>query len=75
MGLFLTICMLAMHPEYQERAYNEVISILPEDEHVALTYEQVNELVYLEMIMNETMRVFPFVTHSFSLRYQRKFKI
>ncbi|TMW44532.1 hypothetical protein DOY81_010390 [Sarcophaga bullata] len=53
--------MLAMHPEWQDKVYNEITTVLSNDNDAKLTYEQINQLVYLEMILNETMRVIPLV--------------
>ncbi|KAM7342776.1 putative cytochrome P450 313a4 [Cochliomyia hominivorax] len=60
-ALYLTILMLAMHPEYQERAYQEINSVSIDQNDENLSIEQLNQLTYLEMIMNETMRVTPVV--------------
>ncbi|XP_065368964.1 probable cytochrome P450 313a4 [Calliphora vicina] len=59
--LFLVVTMLAMHPEYQQYAYEEVINILPDDDNTDITLEQVDQLMYLEMVLNETLRVCPVV--------------
>lgn len=56
--------MLAMHPEWQDRVYNEITSVLStddDDDDATLSYEQINQLVYLEMVLNETMRVLPLI--------------
>ncbi|TMW40252.1 hypothetical protein DOY81_014668, partial [Sarcophaga bullata] len=66
-GLYLVICMLAMHAEYQERAYNEVITVMADADDVTFTYDQINQLVYLEMIINETLRLFPFIPATFRI--------
>ncbi|KAM7345008.1 putative cytochrome P450 313a4 [Cochliomyia hominivorax] len=57
--LHLTILMLAMHPEYQDRAYEEISSVLTDQNDDNLSIEQLNELTYLEMTINETMRIAP----------------
>ncbi|XP_065368963.1 probable cytochrome P450 313a4 [Calliphora vicina] len=63
--LFLVVTMLAMHPEYQQYAYEEVINILPDDDDTDITLEQVDQLIYLEMVLNETLRVCPVVPMGF----------
>ncbi|KNC21583.1 putative cytochrome P450 313a4 [Lucilia cuprina] len=65
--LFFAISLLAMHEEYQSRAFEEIINILPEDDNVVLTLEQLDQLVYLEMILNETMRLLPVVPMVFRM--------
>lgn len=59
--------MLAMHAQYQQRAYNEVISVLSNGDGVSFTYEKINQLIYLEMIINETLRLFPFLPAVFRI--------
>lgn len=60
--------MLAMHPELQERVYEEVKTI-PFAEGVDITHTDVSDLTYLDMFIKETMRMFPalsFLTRSVS---------
>ncbi|XP_065368965.1 probable cytochrome P450 313a4 [Calliphora vicina] len=59
--LFLVLSMLAMHPEYQELAYEEIMGILTDDDDSEMTVEKVDQLTYLEMVFNETMRLLPVV--------------
>ncbi|XP_065368966.1 probable cytochrome P450 313a4 [Calliphora vicina] len=60
--LFLVVSLLAMHPQYQECAYEEVINVLPHDnDDTDITLAQVDQLIYLEMVLNETLRVCPAV--------------
>lgn len=52
--------MLAMHPEYQERAFEEVDRVfqdLPSDEQ--LTFDHINKLEFIEQIIKETLRLNP----------------
>lgn len=52
------LLMLAMHPDIQERVYQEVMQACPDkDQHVSV--EDVTKLVYTEMVCKETMRLFP----------------
>lgn len=56
------ILMLAMHPEHQERVFEEVKLIFPDknmDNFV--NYEDLNNLEFTERIIKETMRLFPAV--------------
>ena len=50
--------MLAMHPEYQERAYEELSSYFPE-KSFDFKYEDIERLPYLTMVVNETLRLLP----------------
>lgn len=52
------ILMLAMHPEYQERAFDEIKNV-----HQTQTCDSdadaISNLNYLEMCIKESMRLFP----------------
>ena len=50
--------MLAMHPEYQERAFEEICSYYPE-KSFEFKYEDFERLPYLTMVVNETLRLLP----------------
>ncbi|XP_075155378.1 putative cytochrome P450 313a4 isoform X2 [Haematobia irritans] len=61
----LTICntmfLLAMHPDVQEKAYKEVCEAFPDDDdgEFDIDHNQIPQLIYLDKVMKETMRVFP----------------
>lgn len=46
-----------MHPEYQDRAFEEISSLLPRKEHFEMSYSDIQQLSYISMIIDETMRV------------------
>ncbi|KAM9179256.1 cytochrome P450 3A9-like [Mergus octosetaceus] len=48
---------LALHPDVQQKLVDEIDSAFPNK--APLTYEAVMQLEYLEMTMNETLRLFP----------------
>lgn len=48
---------LAMHPQYQERLFEEVYSVLGCQRESHISYEQIQDMVYMDMVINETMRV------------------
>lgn len=52
-----TLYLLAVNPNIQDKLYEEIITIFPEDK--SLEYEELNSLHYMEMVINETMRLFP----------------
>lgn len=49
--------MLAMHPDVQEKLYRDIVKIMPNSENIV--YEQLEQLPYLNMIINETLRLVP----------------
>lgn len=50
--------MLAMHKNIQEKAHEEAISFF-EGCNGGMNFQDVNNLPYLEMVLKETMRLFP----------------
>jgi len=57
--LIFTLLMLALHEDVQQRCYEEVEN-LPEDSDEISVF-QFNELVYLECVIKESLRMFPSV--------------
>lgn len=56
----LAILLLAMHPKVEQRVMDELNTVfgdLPLD--VDITMDHLNQLIYLEQVMKETLRVFP----------------
>ncbi|XP_053691293.1 cytochrome P450 4C1-like [Sabethes cyaneus] len=51
-----TLLLIAMHPNVQERLYQEITEALPRD---YIEYEDLSKLVYLEMVIKESMRLIP----------------
>ncbi|NXF01266.1 CP3A9 protein, partial [Smithornis capensis] len=56
-----TLCFLAyelaMHPDVQQKLLQEIDTVLPNK--APLTYESLMKLEYLDMVLNETLRVYP----------------
>ena len=52
--------MLAMHPEYQEHVYREILSVMPEP-NMDLTQTDLEKLKFTELCIRETLRLFPSV--------------
>ncbi|XP_021406099.1 cytochrome P450 3A9 [Lonchura striata] len=48
---------LAMHPDVQEKVLQEIDTVLPNK--APLTYEAITKLEYLDMTVNETLRIYP----------------
>ncbi|XP_055379233.1 probable cytochrome P450 313a4 [Condylostylus longicornis] len=54
--LYMALLHLAMYPQCQDKLYEEIISVTSEDD-TFITYDDVQQLVYTELVMNETMRL------------------
>ncbi|KAH8360198.1 hypothetical protein KR093_011323 [Drosophila rubida] len=54
-----TLMHLAMFPEYQERAFEEIESVFPNTGDFEVTYDDMQKLDYLDMVINESMRLMP----------------
>lgn len=54
------ILFLALHPEIQEKAYQEIITAFP-SENFDITHQSLSELVQVERIMKESLRLSPTV--------------
>lgn len=50
--------MLAMHTDIQEKAFDEVCDVFPNIDF-DVEYEQLDKLTYLDMVINETLRLLP----------------
>ncbi|XP_038121096.1 cytochrome P450 4c21 [Culex quinquefasciatus] len=53
-----TCLLLAMHPEVQAKAYHEVQEVLTAD-HTPIDLHDLKQLVYVEAVLKETMRLMP----------------
>ncbi|XP_037952215.1 probable cytochrome P450 313a2 [Teleopsis dalmanni] len=56
--IYSVLVMLAMHTDVQEKVYEEILHICP-DENEELTYEVLQEFHYLDMCLDETLRLMP----------------
>nr|XP_043067633.1 probable cytochrome P450 313a2 [Drosophila bipectinata] len=53
------LIVLAMFPQYQELLFEELKEIFPAGGDLEVEYEDVQKLVYLDRVLNETLRLFP----------------
>jgi len=60
-GIAFCLYCLAKNPEVQQRAYEEAIHILGTDSSTKITTTTLNDFNYLEMVIKETMRLYPSV--------------
>ncbi|XP_034117914.2 probable cytochrome P450 313a4 [Drosophila albomicans] len=54
-----TLMHLAMFPEYQERVFEEIKSVFPNTGDFEVAYEDLQNLEYLGMVINESLRLMP----------------
>nr|XP_006998799.1 cytochrome P450 3A13-like [Peromyscus maniculatus bairdii] len=59
-ALSFIMYLLAIHPNVQKKLQHEIDAVLPNKEPT--TYEALVEMEYLDMVVNETMRLYPVVT-------------
>lgn len=57
--LSFTLYFLVNNPDVMERAYEEVDRVLGNDLGVMPTFQQVNQLTYVQQILNEALRLYP----------------
>ncbi|KAH8332390.1 hypothetical protein KR074_002546 [Drosophila pseudoananassae] len=53
------LILLAMFPQYQQLLFEELKEIFPAGGDFEVKYEDVQKLVYLDRVLNETLRLFP----------------
>ncbi|XP_017005940.3 probable cytochrome P450 313a3 [Drosophila takahashii] len=56
-----TLTLLAMFPECQQTVFEELKDLYPTAGDFEVTYEDVQKMVYLERVLNETLRLIPSV--------------
>ena len=54
-----TLLLLAMHQENQEKVYQEILKVFPNDDTTMMSREKLESLQYLEMVIQESMRLLP----------------
>ncbi|XP_058450029.1 cytochrome P450 4d1-like isoform X2 [Malaya genurostris] len=52
---------LSKHPDVQQKAYDEIVSVIGDDRRSPMNLTQLNELRYLELVIKETLRLYPSV--------------
>ncbi|XP_037818738.1 cytochrome P450 4d1 isoform X2 [Lucilia sericata] len=59
----ITFCFynLAMNPKCQQKCFEEIIQVFGKDKSKPVTYEDLNNLHYVELCIKETLRMFPSV--------------
>lgn len=58
-AISFTLLLLARHPEVQERLHREIVEIVGNDLQAPVTYRNLQDMKYLEMIIKESLRLYP----------------
>lgn len=59
----ITFCFynLGLHPECQRKCFEEIIQVIGKDKSKPVTFEDLNNLHYVDLCIKETLRLFPSV--------------
>ncbi|XP_017145383.1 probable cytochrome P450 313a1 isoform X1 [Drosophila miranda] len=57
--VFSTLAFLAMFPEYQDAAFVELKDVFPNAGDFEVSNDEIQKLVYLDRVLNESMRLIP----------------
>jgi cytochrome P450 family 4 len=60
-GIAFCLYNLAKHPEAQKKAYDEIRNVIGDDLDSPVSIKLLNDLNYLEMVIKETLRLYPSV--------------
>ncbi|EDW59837.1 uncharacterized protein Dvir_GJ10058 [Drosophila virilis] len=52
-----TLMLLAMFPEYQEKAFDEILALFPNAGDFSVSYEDTQQMVYMDLVLRECMRL------------------
>jgi cytochrome P450 family 4 len=50
---------LAKHPEIQQKVFDEIRNVIGDDKEKSVTQKDLNDLNYLELVIKESLRLFP----------------
>jgi len=60
-GIAFCLYNLAKHPEVQQKAYDEIMNVIGNDNRKQATQKDLNDLNYMDLVIKETLRLFPSV--------------
>lgn len=58
-GITMTLYHLSQNPDIQEKVFEEVRNIMGDDPKKSVSYNDLQEMKYLEMVIKETLRIHP----------------
>ena len=73
-GISFCLYNLAKHPEIQQKVFDEIRNVIGDDVNQPVTQKILNDLHYLEMVIKESLRLFPSVP-IFAREVQENIKI
>ncbi|XP_023243857.1 cytochrome P450 4c3-like [Centruroides sculpturatus] len=59
MGISWTLYLLGLHPDIQEKLYQELEEIFGEDMNKSITSDELKRMKYLECVVKESIRIYP----------------
>ncbi|XP_067118898.1 cytochrome P450 4c3-like [Centruroides vittatus] len=59
MGISWTLYLLGLHPDIQEKVYQELEDIFAEDMNKSITSDELKKMKYLECVVKESIRIYP----------------
>ncbi|XP_023210866.1 cytochrome P450 4C1-like isoform X1 [Centruroides sculpturatus] len=59
MGISWTLYLLGLHPDIQEKVYQELEEIYGDDIDKSITCEELRKMKYLECVVKESIRIYP----------------
>lgn len=58
-GISFALYNIAKHPEVQKKLVEEIVDVIGEDKSKPVTLQMLNDLHYLDLVLKESMRLFP----------------
>lgn len=60
-GISFCLYNLAKHPEVQQKVFDEIKSVIGDDARKPVSFNDLNDLHYLDLVIKETLRMYPSV--------------
>lgn len=60
-GISWALLMIALHPEVQEKLFEEIQDVLGDDKSKIATMQELNQMNFLERVIKESLRLYPSV--------------
>ncbi|XP_065366480.1 cytochrome P450 4d2-like [Calliphora vicina] len=60
-GISFTLYLIARHPEIQQKLVEEIKEVIGTDKNTPVTYRELQDLKYMELVIKESQRLYPSV--------------